>query len=96
MISRAFWEQLTSRDQPSRGPYASANSSFFFNSRKPRLDAVKTNGLLGKLKLDMSKAALHMRNTGGHGIEPLLGAINRRTHVPEMFEDQVFCVFGHY
>jgi hypothetical protein len=32
--------------------------------------------LLGKLNLDMSKAASHNRNTGGHVIEPLLGAIN--------------------
>ncbi|MGB8901964.1 MAG: hypothetical protein WCC90_23165 [Methylocella sp.] len=59
--------------------------------------------MLGKLNLDMSKAPLHMRegcfkvaNTGGHVIEPLLQAINRRTHVPEMLEDQVFCGFGHY
>jgi hypothetical protein len=100
MISRAFWEYLTRRDQTSRGPLRLSQFKSFFDPRQRCLDTIEANRLLRKLDLDMSKVGLHMRegcfkvtDTYGQIVQPPLDSINGGTHVPKMFENQVFDVF---
>jgi hypothetical protein len=60
----------------------------FFEPREPCLDKIKAKRLL------MRKGCFKVTHTNRHVVRPLLNAVNGRSHGREMFENQVYGVFG--
>lgn len=51
--------------------------------------------MLGKLNLDMGKVRLEMPDAGRQIIKPLLDSIHCPQDVPQMFENEIFCIVRH-
>jgi len=67
-----------------------------FDARQARIKAVKTNGLLGELNLNMRKIRFEMPDPHSQIVEPRFHAIHRGADMAQVLKNDIVRVFAHW